>query len=173
MPINTVEEALDNLKSISPMPNDDEVTEEQLEAFENVLDFFSHTKDERIIEPLIYSLGYGLGYGLYAAAIGLLETFDQEKTTPLLVNALKIGHPGNQLWAIYALKRRRLQSIVPILVDLLAAPQSYIRADAISALRLLGDDSLLPEITKLQNDIAPEVRRAVEKVVKQGFAAKK
>lgn len=157
-----VSELLVQLKKLSPMPEDDLLTEEMLDAYGEIIDELREFIDPRSIEPLIASFGYGDGFGVYWKTLQLLEQFDDEQVAPHLIAALRHGAPGARMWAAFMLGRSRNKQAIPDLIKCLHDDKEYVRVNSILALGMIGDPIIKHNIEKLRVDPSEDVQHAVE-----------
>ena len=161
-----LEELVAELQQLSPMPDDDSVTQEQLDAYKRVIyeldDVLEQDRDPRAIQPLIASLGYIDGFGLYQTTIGALAKFDDEQVMPHLLEAVQHGERGSRAWAALLLGHTKDRAVVPYLLPLLNDPEVHVRAHTALALSNIGDPSTRRALEQLQNDPSLDVRDAVE-----------
>ncbi len=61
----TVEEALLFLEQHSPLPSDEDLSDEIIESYDEIRELFLANPDPRCIEPLLNSFGDGSGFGVY------------------------------------------------------------------------------------------------------------
>lgn len=156
---------IEQLKQISPMPDDDDLTYEILEKYELLLEKFRQVKDPAIIEPLLYSIGFYDAYGGYSSVMNTLEKYEIPDLLPPLIEATKHGQRGTRYWAAKMLGRIGSLEVVPSLLALLSDPEEEVRAEAIRALAKSDDPNFAQYIKPLENDDSPEVRRAVERAL--------
>lgn len=160
-----LEELLAELQQMSPMPDDDAVTQEQLDAYWRVIheleEVLEQDKDPRAIQPLIASLSIG-GYGLYQRPYTMLGMFDDEQVKPHLLDAVQHGERGSRAWAALMLGETKDRAVIPYLLPLLSDPEEHVRANAAFAVGMIGDPATRQAIGQLQNDPSEEVRDAVE-----------
>lgn len=157
-----VEHLISQLRTLSPMPEDDLLTEEKVDAYGKIIDELRQLKDPRAIQPVIESFGYGDGYDVYWTAVHLLEAFDEEEVLPHLIAALRSPSRGSRMWAAALLGWGRYKAAIPHLLALLKDPEDRVRANAVIALGSIGDGSSWTHIKRLQQDPSPEVQHAVE-----------
>jgi HEAT repeat protein len=157
---------LARLRQLSPMPADELATQEQLDAYKELIleldDVLTQDNDPRAIEPLIASFGLISGFGLYETTANLLMRYDDELLIPHLIDAVQHGEPGSRAWSALMLGWKGDRSFVPYVLPLLSDPEEYVRADAVLALSNIGDPSTREAVARLQNDPSEEVRDAVE-----------
>jgi HEAT repeat protein len=161
-----LDELLTQLKQLSPMPDDQSVSQEQLDAYSTVIDELYHVlkqdNDPRAIQPLIDSFGYIDGFGVYHTTLTILGRFDDKQLMPHLLDAVQHGERGSRAWAALMLGHTQDRAVVPYLLPLLNDPEEHVRADAAIALGNIGDPSTRQAIEQLKSDPSIEVRDAVD-----------
>jgi hypothetical protein len=147
------------------MPDDEYLAEPLLAMYQEIITELAQHKDPVCIRPLIDSFGYGEAHGLYWSVLHLLESFPVELVTPELIAALQTRLAGPCMWASYMLGRSRCVEAVPHLIDLLSHDKSLVRAGAVMALGMIGNEEGLTAVEALRNDPEPEVRNEVRHVL--------
>lgn len=165
MPDN-LQELLTRLKKLSPMPDDETVTDHQLAEYAAIIAelerMLDQNKDPRAIRPLIDSFGCGVGSGVYETTLRLLEKFEPEQLFPHLTKAVQQGGPGSRSWSAIILGHTQDIKAIPYLLPLLDDPEELVRADAVLALGAIGDPSTRQAVQRLQDDPSEEVSAAIE-----------
>jgi HEAT repeat protein len=162
-----VEELMQLLAEISPMPDDETLTQESLEKYRKIVDELYTLSDPRSIVPLIQSFGYGYGLEVYWTTLHALEKFDPDILFPLLREAVQRGERGSRMWGAYMLGRHRRTEDVPILIAALRDSEYLVRENALVALGMIGDPSARPVIEELLNDPVEEVRKVAKESLEQ------
>lgn len=137
MSFDQLGQLIKKLEAMSPLPDDNTVSQQTLETYEQIIDELFSVKDTRVIQPLINSFGYGDGYGLYSSVVTLLENFDYQAVKPYLIQAVQKGEPGSRMWAAQMLGRARDEDARPYLSELLNDPAELVQSFAASALKKL------------------------------------
>lgn len=158
----TVQDLIQQLKQISPMPDDNDLTDEVLEKYGNLVEKLEKTNDPAIIAPLLYSIGFYDAYGGYWTVLHIVEKFGILTTLPHLIEAAKKGQRGTRYWVARMLGGIGTPEVVPSLITLLNDPEEKVRAVAIRFLSRDGNPEFLQYIKPLENDPSPEVREAVK-----------
>lgn len=161
----TIQNLLEQLKQISPMPDDKDMTDEILEKYFTLVEELGKTGDPVIIDPLLYSVGFLDGEGTHDAVVYYLEKFEIAELLPHLIEATKYGQRGTRYWAARILGRIGTPEIIPSILTLLNDPEEEVRAEAVSALARTHDPQVAHYIKPLENDPSPEVRKKVERVL--------
>ena len=157
---------MQELQCLSPMPRDELLVDEEicLERYQEVVTELYDlsilvTSDD--IPTLLNAFGLGTGFGLYWTLLHILEQFSWEDLEPNLILALQNNNPGTRMWAISILRRGRSQNALSAIENLLDDPEELIRAEAVSALGVIGGEKMKPIIESMMKDPSPEVRSAV------------
>ena len=160
-----VDSLLEELRALLPMPDDTRVSNELLARYANIVEQLAGHEEQRRIEPLLESFGYGDGAGVYWRTVSLLETFDADELFPYLLEALRHGNRGTRLWAARMLKRSGSTEAILNLIGLLDDEAEYVRAEAVSALGVLGGPVMQLSIESLLDDPSVAVRAAVNQIL--------
>src|SRR5689334_18467131 len=115
----TVQDLIEQLKQISPMPDDKDLIDEILIRYRTLVEELGKTSDPIIIDPLLYSVGFLDGEGLYDAVVYYLEKFEIAEVLPHLIEATKYGQRGTRYWSARMLGRIGTPEIIPSILALL------------------------------------------------------
>ena len=162
---NHVEDIISQLRNLSPMPEDSEVTGEQLTKYDSLVNMLAQYEDRRCIKPLIESFGYGNGHGVYWSVVHLLERFTVQEIDPILLEGLHNHNPGTRMWSALMLGRSENRSAVPDLLRLLDDNKELVRAEAIIALGRFQVEDIRKRLLKLNDDPSVEVQAALKTVL--------
>lgn len=80
-------EAFSFLKEHQPMPNDDELTKQEIEKYEEVRRFFLDNVDEQCIPLFLNSFGGKDGFGVYQMVEEVILMYDKKVVLPYILNA--------------------------------------------------------------------------------------
>lgn len=170
-----LDELLAQLKQLSPMPDDQSITQEQIDAYAEVIDQLYYAlredNDPRAIQPLIDSFGYIDGFGVYQTTLTILGRFSDNQLMPHLLESVQHGERGSRAWSALMLGHTEDRAVVPYLLPLLNDPEEYVRGNAAIALGNIGDPSTLQAIEKLKDDPSLEVREATDSAL-EAFGVK-
>ena len=156
-----IDELLDQLRAISPLSEDDFLSEEELETYCIITDELAQYTDNRVIQPPIQSFGYGLGYEAYGVVVRQLEQYAPDLIFPYLVDAVQHGERGSRMWATRMLGRQENSRAIPYLRPLLEDPEVFVRVEAVHALGRLDDQASRPILEQMQADPSADVRSVV------------
>jgi hypothetical protein len=149
-----LEQALQVLHSISPMPDVDvavdEIDAERIDLYDDLIEeigaLISEHADARIIKILANSFGLADGFGVFWGTLHLIERFgDDPDTYAVVQSCAKEGTPGVQEWCCFILGRRRDIADLPIFLALLQAPNSAVIVSALRSIEMLAQKHALPE----------------------------
>lgn len=156
-----IDELLAQLRAISPLPEDDLISEEVMDTYCEITDELEQYEDDRIIQPLIQSFGYGLGYEAYGRVVRQIEKYGLDMIFPYLVDEVQHGERGSRMWAARMLGRQENRMAIPSLRPLLEDPEEFVRVEAVQALNRLDDQASLPTLKQMQHDPSEDVRYVV------------
>lgn len=164
-----IDKLINRLVVLSPMPNDLELSDKQLEDYAEIISELAQLVVDQtdVIKPLINSFGYGEGYEIYWSTVHLLEKLDQAQVDKELMTVLEHGAPGPCMWAALMLGRSRNKDAVPLLIERLSDQHELMRANCINALAMIDLDGSIEVIRRMENDDSPEVRRLVAEILKE------
>lgn len=156
-----LDELLNKIKKMSPLPDDEEMTEELINEYVEVFEEIEEKyKDPRAIPVLIESLGIGEGYGVYQTVLSYLEHFNPEDLLPHLFKAVQHGPDGARKWGARLLGTLRDNRALPYLLPLLNDPEEEVRIESVIALEMIGDPAVIPGLQSTQkNDSSMRVRK--------------
>lgn len=161
-----INQLLEQLKQMSPMPDDDIVTQEQLDAYAAIFDKIrgetQRDPDIRVVPALLASLGYPDYYELYQSILLIMVKFSDQQLLPHLIEAVQHAPKGGRQWAALYMGYTKDPIVIPYLLTLLSDPEEHVRAHAITALGSISDPSTRSAVASLLEDPSLEVRDAVE-----------
>ena len=91
-------EAIEFLKHYQPLPDDNELTKEIIDNYDEVRKFFKSNPDEICIPLFLNSFGYVSGFGVYQLIEDVIRLFDKDKIIPHIKKALSSQHKGIRYW---------------------------------------------------------------------------
>lgn len=100
---------LDRLARLGPLPNDDTITQAQLDEFGEIIDRIGSSvpPDPDYIRPLLDAFGYGDGFALYVHGANALLRQDRDSVVEAALDTLEAGRDGPRQWAMETLRRMR------------------------------------------------------------------
>lgn len=164
---DSIDTLVGRLANISPMPPDEEVSEESLIEYEDVihsLEQHQNRLDDDSLQVVVDSFGYGTGFGLYWSTVSLLEGTDYQRLVPILIKATAQKNPGIRMWAAILLGRTRDKTYTQYISKLLGDEMTLVRLYALIALGLLSDESVKERVKEMLKDPSDEVRSRAEKL---------
>lgn len=181
-----LEELLQILAEISPMPADDDPTlsthrlqrySEAVERVHSLLNSNETVREQRLLDALMNSFGYGDAYELYWSTLHALEMFPLDMLRLALRHAIINAGPGARLWSAIMLGRQRNPDDLSLLIDSLSDAAHMVRYNALAAIGMIGNPSALDAVKSLVNDPVKEVqikaRETVTKLQEQAVERKK
>lgn len=138
--------ALMFLAKHAPLPDDSELTDAQLETYDEVRKYFETYPDPACIAPLLQSFGRWSGRGVYQLVPGLFSAYSPEQLCDPLLEALGSPHDSIRYWACQVAQEHPMREAIPHLVICLKDAHSDTRLAAAGALEFAGDPSVIPDI---------------------------
>ena len=135
----TTEEALDFLRRNSPLPPDQELTDELAFQYDEVRKFFLRNPDPRSIPLLLNSYGDGSGFGMYQLIEDVIAQFSKEEVLPHLRSAIESPHDAVRFWSIQMAPTFIDESLVGPLLLNLEHPSPFVRSAAADALSFVNE----------------------------------
>ncbi|MEH7019034.1 MULTISPECIES: HEAT repeat domain-containing protein [Bacillus] len=138
------EQAIKILKKYSPMPDDENLTEEMINEYASAIMYFEENPHLSCIEPIMMTFSLDDCYGVYEHATCVLREFSNDEVVPHLIKAIRDEHEGRRYCGTDLAKffpDERLVSPLLICIDDL---NDEIRGYVVYALGEIGDRSVLP-----------------------------
>lgn len=163
------DEALAFLASNCPLPDDEILTEEVIDKYDEVRRFFLDHPDPRCIIPLLNSFGDGSGFGVFQLVEDVIKQFPVVKVAPHLLRALGSDHRGVRFWCTQMVPSFPSRIYVPRLLVNLNDPDSDIRSATAEALAVVGDRSIVSELEEAikrekEEYVRDDIRDAIEEL---------
>jgi hypothetical protein len=127
------------------MPPTNELTEETLEEYNEVREFFMANPDPVCIPLFLNSFGHGDGYGVYQMVSSVLESYDQSQVVPHLVKSIQSQYQSVRVWSAEIAALFPSPKLVDPLSLLLGEQDYDARCAAIVALEQIDD----PRVTAI------------------------
>lgn len=134
----TKTEAISFLRTHQPMPDDGEVTKEELGQYEEVGTFFLGHRDEVCIPLFLNSFGGKAGFGVYKMVENVIMMYDKETVLPYILKALDSPYTGVRLWCARIASNFPDDRLFDPLTRLLGSGDEDIQAAAVTALSKLA-----------------------------------
>ncbi len=107
------DEGLAFLLRHQPMPDDDDLTQETIDTFDEVRRYFTAHPDPRAVPLLLGSFGDGSGWGVYQLVENAFRKLDRDHVVRSLRVALESPHQGVRNWSLQIAMVYRDRSLVP------------------------------------------------------------
>lgn len=150
------DEALRILNKYSPMPDDEELTEEIVNEYRKAIDYLYENPPGIIfLKPLLHSLGAYDGWGVYEITRSILVSYDISQVIPYMKDELLSKLDGRRYWCTLLAIDFPDESLIPMLLKTLNDPVEEIRVNSVMALESIGNKSVIDELitkSKLEND---------------------
>jgi hypothetical protein len=158
---------INSLREISPMPDDENLTEVILSKHEEIVNALRPVANEDCIEPLIASFGYGDAFEGYWPVVHILESLPEQPLRQALLRSLDQGGDGARMWSALMLGRQRDERDVPVLINALNDPRELVRVNAVIALGAIGTDDARKAVKSKSHDPSVKVREWVNEVLRK------
>lgn len=135
----TESDALDFLTRHQPLPSDDLLTDDVIDAYDAVRQFFFEHPNEACVPLFLHSFGEGSGLGVYQLIEDTLQVHDDEVVTSALLTSLRASEPSVRYWSAQIAQNYRDMRLRDPLIELLRDARPGIRAAAIIALWQQGN----------------------------------
>ena len=135
----TVDEGLAFLKTHQPMPDDTELSEELIRAYDDVRRLFITHPDARCIPLFLTSFGEGDGFGVYQLVEDVLRHFSLDTVVPHLKKGLTHGRRSIRYWNADIAANFPTAELIEPLAQLLTEDDEDIRSAAAIALGQIRD----------------------------------
>lgn len=130
----TTEEALDFLRRHQPMPDDEMLSEEIINEYDQVRKHFLDISDERCIPLFLNSFGEGDGFGVYQLVEDVFRKYPPSKVVAHLETALADPKRSVRYWAAEIAANFPDEQLVPSLQALLDEDNEDLVAASVIAL---------------------------------------
>lgn len=134
----TKAEAVSFLREHQPMPQDQELKEEEIKKYEEVRTFFIKNPDEQCIPLFLNSFGGKDGLGVYQMVEDVLVMYDKRIVLPYILHAFRSSYGSVQYWCIQIASNFPDESLFLPLVHFLQSEDLDIKAAAIIAIAQLA-----------------------------------
>lgn len=147
----TREEAIEFLKKNSPLPRDEELSDELIDQFDEARKFFLHSPDPVSIPLFLNAFGDGSGFGVYQLIEDVLTQFPTDLVTPHLLKSVMSPHCGVKFWSTEMVRSFPSKDLIPALLKNLSDNNSEVRASSATALASIGEKSVVPDLEMALN----------------------
>ena len=158
----TTDEALQFLRSHQPLPPTQEIDENLLRRFDEVLQHFARQPDTRSVPLLLNALGEGDGHGVYQMVESTILAHPESVVIPALIDSLRnpVGSVRYRSAEIAANYPR--PDLVAPLAQILRRGSSDERMAAVTALEAIGTLEAKRELASaLDSNVENEVKVAI------------
>jgi hypothetical protein len=165
----TTEEALSFLEAHQPMPADAMLTDELIDKYDGVVQYFLEHPDARCLQPLLNSFGDGSGYGVYQLVESVVLQFPADVVEPVLAQALRSSHRGVKYWCLQLVPEFRSERLFAATIRCLENPDGDVRIMAATSLSFFkGYAGVLERLREaLGKESEAKVRAAIEEAIEQ------
>lgn len=150
-------EAICFLKCHQPMPNDDELKEEEIMKYEEIRKFFIDNPDEQCIPLFLNSFGGKDGLGVYQMVEDVILMYNDKTVFPYILDSFNSSYDSVKYWSIQIASNFPNSRLFTPLVNLLKHEDIDIKFAAISALAQLALNKI--ETNRIIELIKEERRR--------------
>lgn len=126
------------LEEHQPMPNDDELNEDEIQMYEQVRRYFIDNPDERCVSLFLNSFGGRDGFGVYQMVEDVILMYDEEKVLPHILKAFNSSYDSIKYWCIQISSNFPNACLFEPLVDLLKSEDEDLKLATIDALAQLA-----------------------------------
>jgi hypothetical protein len=148
--------ALRILNKYSPMPDDEELTEEIVKEYRDAIDYLDDNPPGMMfLKPLLHSLGAYDGWGVYEITRSILVSYDISQVMPYIKDGLLSKLDGRRYWCTLLATDFPDASLIPMLLKTLNDPVEEIRVNSVMALESIRNNSVIEDLikrSKLEND---------------------
>ncbi|MCT7942917.1 hypothetical protein [Shewanella holmiensis] len=92
-------EALEFLKKHQPLPTDEQISANEIDTFNKVMNYFIDNPDERCIPLMMNAFGDEDGFGVYQLCDDVFNKYEPSKVMPHIKLALTSEYYGVRYWA--------------------------------------------------------------------------
>lgn len=158
-------EALSFLKKHQPMPNDDEIKENEINEYEEVRKYFINNPDEQCVPLFLNSFGGKDGLGVYQMVENVILMYDSEIVLPHILKALDSTYEGVKYWGIQISSNFPSECLFNPLVNLLKLKDEDIKLATITAIAQLALHNIKKE--EVINILEKEYKRISDEDIKE------
>lgn len=161
-----LQELLEAMQSISPLPEDDKCSDELLDRYHDLLMTAGTFNDPVLIKLILQSIGYGHGFGVYHTAEHILEKYPSDDLIPVLLEGLQDSNAGTRMWSAHTLGYFHNPDHIPYLLPLLEDDKELVRSYGAGALLRFVENypEVKARLLQLKDDPFREVRATVSRV---------
>jgi len=164
-------DAINFLKQYQPMPDDNNLSKDIIDQYDDVRKFFLANPDEECISLFLNSFGERDGFGVYQLIEDVIKKFEKSKVLPHLLNALKSDYRSVRYWNAQIASSFPDEKLFEPLKKLLDEHDVDIRFAAITsiaqiALSGIKYDEVVDSLENaLENETEDDVREFLQEVI--------
>jgi hypothetical protein len=164
-------QALSILKKYSPMPDEEDVTEEMIDEYASSIEYFGENLDSICIEPIMMTFSLDDCFGVYDHAVDVLRNFSNDQVIPCLIEAIQSEHEGRRYWGTEIAKFFPDERLISSLSMCINDSNEEIRAYSVYALNCIGHKSVLPILherlaEERDEEVCEELQQAILRLEK-------
>ncbi|HWO97232.1 MAG TPA: HEAT repeat domain-containing protein [Bacillus sp. (in: firmicutes)] len=165
------DQALSILKKYSPMPDEEDITEEMIDEYASAIEYFEENPDPICIEPIMMTFSLDDCFGVYDHAVDVLRNFSNNQVVPYLLKAIQSEDEGRRYWGTEMAKFFPDERLINSLSRCIDDSNEEIRAYSVYALNCIGHKSVLPilyeRLVKEQDgEVCKELKQAILRLEK-------
>jgi len=159
-------EALQFLRNHQPLPSDEDISEEILDFYDQVREYFLAHPDPECIPLILNSFGGVDGYGIYQIMGEVLDKYTLDQVKPHLLNGLNSPSRNIRYWNADIAANFPDSDFVKPLGKLLQDEDPEIRWVSILALAQIDDSRVIPLLKEaLKKETEPDVIEQLEETL--------
>jgi len=159
----TRDEALEFLRAHQPMPADETLDRETIDAYDEARKLFRADPDPECVPLFLNSFGEGSGFGIYQVVDEVIAKHPPSTVVPALLDSLTSPHPSVRHWSARIAVEFQDARLLEPLAALLADDLEDIRVAAVDALSQLGAPEAISAVRRhAEVETSPEVLEAIE-----------
>lgn len=146
----TDNEAIEFLKTVQPLPDDSELSEELIERFDEVRRHFVKSPNELAVPLLLNSFGKGDGFGVYQLVEDAIAGVSPPTVVVHLLNAMASSNSSVRYWATQISATYNDPQLVAPLINLLRDESDDTRAAALISIEKYVNKTMVDELRELR-----------------------
>ena len=156
------------LEKYSPMPDDEQLTEEIVNEYKAAVDYLDDKPPKVIfLKPLFYSLGAFDGWGVYEVTRSLILSYNKLDVVRLIMEGLKSELNGRKYWSTLLAVDFADENLIPLLLETLMDPLEEIRLNSVMALEAIGNPEVINELNEMEisesdEDVIEVIQEAIQ-----------
>lgn len=159
--------ALEFLRNNQPLPDDNGITQEVIDEYDEVRKFFLENPNRESLSLFFGSFGKGGGLGIYQLIEDTILTHDPEDVVPELALALKTGTEESKYWCAQIASNFPDERLIEGLQISLECENVDIREAAVTALECIGG---IKVVKLLKEQLLKENDKGVKELIEDVLA---